>query len=115
MRRPSRLTTFLKAATLVACESGAMVAHLLPKQVVAGSNPVSRSNNKAEESPRSNHSRAFFILMPPLTTILPTLDQLLFLSEDVLFEFFEGALHCTSRRVRIAPSDTFTPRMPVAQ
>lgn len=41
------LTSDVKAATLRvvwSCGSGAMVAHLLPKQRAAGSNPVSRSN-----------------------------------------------------------------------
>ena len=88
-----RLTTILKAATLRACESGAMVAHLLPKQVVAGSSPVSRSTSEASESPRVYSSRAFFCSHLGLPTIVPTLDRLLFLSENVFFELFEGLLH----------------------
>ncbi len=43
------LTSLLKTATLSTRESGAMVAHLLPKQRVAGSNPVSRSSFTSSE------------------------------------------------------------------
>ncbi len=55
------------------------------------------------------YSRAFCCYYPILSTVLPTLDRLLFLFKDMLFEFFECLLHRSGCRVGVASSYAFLP------